>query len=190
MTPSIYRGTVEKVEEKDPKSLFSSTSDTTAGINNARENSAAANQSITPVEPMLEPQESLSQDQMSPMSHEGSSPSDPDTSHSVAAENALPPQQEPELEHGHQVEAVESATTLRQESSPVPETKLPELRRKIAKTFGVQTAYIELTADKLAVRLGEGVKITDHNKERLREPLYQPLFVAKEFFKCNAIYRI
>jgi hypothetical protein len=105
-------------------------------------NHPVKNQNITPTAPQPEPQESVSQTQMSPMSHEGSSPSEPDASHIA-----------------------------------LQQTRLPELRRKIAKTFGVKTAqelayettYTELTADKIAVRLGSGVKLTEYDRECLRD---------------------
>jgi hypothetical protein len=57
------------------------------------------------------------------------------------------------------------------------QTKLFELKRKIAKTFGVQTAeelaykttYTELAAGMVVVKLGEGIKLTEYNKELLRD---------------------
>jgi hypothetical protein len=140
LTGPICRRTIDQVEEKDLKSLFSSTVNTTAGIKNARA-SKAANQNNTPVEPTQEPQKPISQVEIAPKLHEGLSPSQPDA-------NQMALQQ----------------------------MKLFELKRKIAKTFGVQTAeelanktsYIELTDHKLAVKLREGVKLTDYDKERLR----------------------
>jgi hypothetical protein len=140
LTGTIYRGTVDQVEEKDLKSLFSSTVNTTAGIKNTRARKPA-NQNNTPIEPTQESQDSISQVEIAPKLHEGLSPSQPDTK-PIATQ----------------------------------QTKLFELKRKIAKTFGVQTAeelanktsYIELTDHKLAVKLREGVKLTEYDKERLR----------------------
>ena len=102
----------------------------------------AAKQNNTPIEPKQEPQESVSQVEIAPKLHEGLSPSQPDT-------NQIATQQ----------------------------TKLFELKRKIAQTFGIQTAeelanktnYTELTDHKLAVKLREGVKLTEYDKERLRD---------------------
>jgi hypothetical protein len=99
------------------------------------------NQNNTPVEPTQEPQEQINQVEIATTLHEGLSPSQPDT-----------------------------------KSMAVQQTKLFELKRKIAKTFGVQTAeelanktnYIELTDHKLAVKLREGVQLTEYDKERLR----------------------
>jgi len=141
LTGPIYRGTVDQVEEKDLKSLFSSTVNTTAGIKNAHVRKPA-NQNNTPVEPTQEPQTPISQVEIAPKLHEGLSHSQPDTK-PIATQ----------------------------------QTRLFELKRRIAKTFGVQTAeeltnktsYIELTDHKLAVKLGEGVKLTEYDKERLRD---------------------
>lgn len=165
LTPSIYRGTIDQVEEKDPNGLFPSTVNTTAGINNARARQKPANQNSALVEPTQEPQEQISQVEIATTLHEGLSPSQPDPNQKGGG--VLPPTQ---------LKPVITCHQLRQ-NDPTQPTKLPELRRKIAKTFGIQTAeelankttYIELTDHKLAVKLREGVKLTEYDKERLRD---------------------
>lgn len=121
------------------------------------------NQNNTPVGPSQEPQQTTSQSQPATMSYECSSQLEIATN--KKEEVAIPP-----------LEPMTNCHEL-QPNDPTQQTKLLELRRKIAKTFGIQTAeelanktnYIELTDHKLAVRLGEGIKLTEYDKERLRD---------------------
>lgn len=122
------------------------------------------NQNNTPVEPTQEPQEQINQVEIATTLHEGLSPSQPDANQK--GRGVLPPPIQEPVTTCHQL----------QPNKPMQQTKLFELKRKIAKTFGVQTAeelanktsYIELTDHKLAVKLREGVKLTEYDKERLR----------------------
>jgi hypothetical protein len=122
-------------------------------------------QNNTPIEPTQESQEQINQVEIATTLHEGLSLSQPDTNHKGGGN--LPPTQLEPVITSHQL----------QPNYPTQQTRLSELRRKIAKTFGIQTAeelankttYVELTDHKLAVKLREGVKLTEYDKERLRD---------------------